>query len=196
MSVVVVDVAMDGGLEINNCRECAALEGRLVRAAKNPSTGLSHEALAEPRDHLRVLVGGIDVADQQNSRLRRRGGSDGIEETEELLMAVALHVAADNASFEHVESGEQGGGALAFVAVGHGAGVTLLRGPAGLNAIQRLDLALLIEREHGRMGRRIDVRPWISQTLAANFGSFESLKLRMRCGAGPCAHQMRASRTD
>jgi hypothetical protein len=42
---------------------------------------------------------------------------DRIEEADELLMAVTLHVAADDSAVEDVESREQRGGAVAFVIV-------------------------------------------------------------------------------
>ena len=74
-------------------------------------------------------------------------------------MAVALHAAADDRAVEHVEGGEQRGGAVALVVMGHGAGAALLHRQAGLGAVERLDLALLVDRQHDRMGRRIDIEP-------------------------------------
>jgi hypothetical protein len=44
---------------------------------------------------------------------------DGIEEADELLVPVALHVSADNGAVEHVESSEQRGRTVTFVVVGH-----------------------------------------------------------------------------
>ena len=82
---------------------------------------------------------------------------DGVEEADELLVPVALHVAADDLAVQHVEGGEQRGRAVAFVVVGHGPGAALLHRQARLGAVERLDLALLIDREHDGMGGRIDV---------------------------------------
>ena len=84
---------------------------------------------------------------------------DGVEEADELLMAVALHVAADHRAVEHVERGEQRGGAVALVVMGHGAGAALLHRQAGLGAVERLDLALLVDAEHDGVRRRIDIEP-------------------------------------
>ena len=53
--------------------------------------------------------------------------------------------------------GEQRGRAVALVVVGHRAGAALLHRQAGLGAVERLDLALLVHRQHDRMRRRIDV---------------------------------------
>lgn len=59
----------------------------------------------------------------------------------------------------NVERGEQGGRAVALVIVGHGRGAALLQRQAGLGAIERLDLGLLIDREHQRVLGRVDVEP-------------------------------------
>src|SRR6185369_5804940 len=40
---------------------------------------------------------------------------------------------------------------------------------------------------------RVDVEATTSCTLAANFGSFDSLKVLTRCGLRPCAAQMRCT---
>jgi len=45
----------------------------------------------------------------------------------------------------------------ACVVVGHGAEPTLLHGQAGLGAVERLDLALLVDGQHDGVGRRIDI---------------------------------------
>ena len=83
--------------------------------------------------------------------------SIGIEEADELLMAVALHAAADDLAFEDVEGGEQRGGAVALVVVGHRPAAARLHRQPRLGAVERLDLALLVDaRDHG-MGGRIDV---------------------------------------
>ena len=44
---------------------------------------------------------------------------DRVQETDELLMAVPLHAAADHGAVEDVERREQGGGAVADVVVRH-----------------------------------------------------------------------------
>ena len=82
---------------------------------------------------------------------------DGVEEADKLLVAVALHVAADDGAVEDVEGGEQRRRAMAFVVVGHGPGAALLHRQAGLGAIKGLDLALLINREDDGVGGRIDI---------------------------------------
>jgi len=124
---------------------------------------------------------------------RRDLALDGVEEADELLMPVALHASPDDLAFQHVEGGEQGGRAVALVVVRHGPGAALLQGEPRLGAVQRLNLGLLVNAEHDRVGRRIDIQTDDVAHFSANFGSFESLKVRMRCGARPWARQMRCT---
>jgi len=61
--------------------------------------------------------------------------------------------------FEHVEGGKQGGAAVALVIVGTRTVAPRLHRQARLGAVERLDLALLVNREADGVGRRIDVEP-------------------------------------
>src|SRR5207237_2606766 len=82
---------------------------------------------------------------------------DGIEKADEFLMPAALHTAPDDLAFKDIEGGEQGGGAVALVIVGHGGTTPLLHWQPGLSAVERLDLAFLVDAEDHGMGRWIDV---------------------------------------
>jgi hypothetical protein len=73
-------------------------------------------------------------------------------------MPVALHTAADDLAFEDVEGGEQGGGAVALVIMGHRGAAPLLHRQARLGAVERLDLAFLVDAEDHGMGRWIDIK--------------------------------------
>ena len=68
-----------------------------------------------------------------------------------------LHTLTDDLAFEHVKGGEQSRDAMAFVTVGHGAGPPLLHRQHRLGAIERLNLALLINRQNDGVVRRIDI---------------------------------------
>ena len=72
-------------------------------------------------------------------------------------MSVILHAAADDIAVEDVESREQRCGAVAFVVVRHRPSAAGLHRQPRLGAVERLDLALLIDREHDGMAGRIDV---------------------------------------
>ena len=71
--------------------------------------------------------------------------------------AMALHVAADDGSVEHVHGCEQRRRAVPLVVVRHGSGATLLQGQSGLRA--RLNLALFVDRQDDGVRGRIDVEP-------------------------------------
>ena len=94
----------------------------------------------EPRSDLGVLVDGVVVGDGVDQFAGWHGCLDGVEEADELLMAVLLHAAADHAAIQHIESGKPRGGAMSLVVVLHGptAGPSSLAG--WLRAIERLDL--------------------------------------------------------
>ena len=78
---------------------------------------------------------------------------DNVQEADELLMAMALHTLADDLAFQNVEGGEQGCNSVALVIMGHGAGAPFLHWHSRLGAVQRLDLAFLIDRKNnGRLG--------------------------------------------
>ena len=74
------------------------------------------------------------------------------------MLAVALHAAADDLAFKYIESGEQRGGAVTLVIVGHRFGAALLHGKARLGAVERVDLALLVEGQDDGVGGRIDIK--------------------------------------
>ena len=119
---------------------------------------------------------------------------DGVEEADELLMPVALHAAADDGAVEDVEGGEQRGRAVALVVVRHGAGAALLHA-AGRAGCGRAPGSGSSRRptapRHGPAGRRRGRRR--RAACGTKSGSLESLKRRTRCGAKPCARQMRCT---
>ena len=81
---------------------------------------------------------------------------DGVEEADELLVPVALHAAAEHAPVEHVEGGEQGGGAVALVVVGHGAARLFFMGRPGWVRSSAWICDFSSTTAHG-MGRRVDI---------------------------------------
>jgi hypothetical protein len=75
---------------------------------------------------------------------------------------------------EDVESGEQHRGAVGFVVVRHRAGTARLHWhwQAWLGSVERLDLALLVNRKDHRVRRRMDVEADNVLELLGEFGSF------------------------
>lgn len=82
---------------------------------------------------------------------------DLVEKADELLVAVLVHALTNHPAVEHVERGEQGGGAVALVIVGHGSGPTLLHRQSRLGPVDRLDLRLLVHRKNDRVFRRVEI---------------------------------------
>lgn len=116
--------------------------------------------------NLQVLVSCIVVEDHMHGLPRWDLGFYGIEEADELLVSVALHVAADHVAIQHAQGGKQRCNATAFVVVGHDPQPHLLERQARLGAVERLDLALLVHREHDGVGRWIDIQlDHVSQLL-------------------------------
>jgi hypothetical protein len=81
----------------------------------------------EPLDDRGMLVGGVIADDGVDQLAGWHRGLDGVEEAVELLVPVAPHAAADDATVERVEHGEQGGGAVGLVIVRHGAAAAAWR---------------------------------------------------------------------
>ncbi len=158
------DEAVDCGLEIHDTFEHAAFEAAFGKDSEEALDGIEparrggreverpSPMAAQPFDHLGVLVGGVVVEDGVDGLAGRDLALDGVQEADELLMAVALHAAADDLALKHIEGGEQGGRAVALVIMGHGPGSPLLEGQAGLGAVQGLDLRLLIDAEDDGVG--------------------------------------------
>ena len=72
----------------------------------------------QPGLDLRMLVGGVVVDDSLDDPAGWHRPLDGIEKADEFLMSMTLHAASDDLAFKDVESGEQGGGAMALVVMG------------------------------------------------------------------------------
>ena len=61
-------------------------------------------------------------------------------------------------AIEHVEGGEQGGGAVAIIIVRYAFEVTQAHRQQRLGPLQRLHLALLVYAQHQRIVRRIELQ--------------------------------------
>ena len=63
--------------------------------------------IGEPFENLGLFVGGVVVDDGVDDFSGRNSALDGVEETNELLVAMPSHAASDHGSVEEVERGEQ-----------------------------------------------------------------------------------------
>src|SRR5579875_3082572 len=91
-------------------------------------------------------------------------------------MAMALLAQAVDFSAGRIEGGEQGGGAVALVIVRHGLAAALLQRQTRLSAVERLNLALLIDRKHQRMLGGIEIQTNNGFQLLGKMGIVADLK--------------------
>jgi hypothetical protein len=82
---------------------------------------------------------------------------DGIEETDELLVPVSLHAAAENDAIERVEGGKQRGRAVPLVVMSHRTAPAGFDRQTGLGAVERLNLGFFVDRQHHGMRGRVHV---------------------------------------
>jgi hypothetical protein len=106
-----------------------------------------------------MFVGCAIVENDMDDLADRNSTLDGVEETDEFLMAMALQVLPDHCAVEHPHRSEQGRGPVALVVVGHGSRAAFLEGQARLGSVERLDLGFLIDAKHDGVRRQIDTEP-------------------------------------
>src|SRR3954464_4786010 len=132
---------------------------------------------AEPGPRLGMFVRAVIVEDHVNDLADWDLDLDGIQEPDELLMPVTLHAASNHLAVEHVERGEQRGGAVPLVIMGHRPAASRLDRQAWLGAVERLYLALFIDAEHHRVRRRVDIQPDDVTQLGDEFGVARQFEL-------------------
>ena len=149
--------------------------------------------IGEPFEDVGLFVGGIVVDDGVDDFSGRHGALDGLEEANELLVAMPSHAASDHGSVEDIERGEQRGRAVALVVMGHRPAFSGLERQARLRAVERLDLALLVDRDDHRVLGRVHVEADDVLDLLGELGIVGALKVRMRCGCSRCACHKRCT---
>lgn len=101
---------------------------------------------------------GSDVVEDRVDRLAGRdGGLDGVEEADELTVPVALHATAEHGTRLDIKGSKQCRRAVTGVVMGLGGRMAGGEWLVEAGPLQRLDLALLIDGQHHRMGRRIHI---------------------------------------
>ena len=120
VAVCLGEVAVDGGLEVDDGAEDATLQGSFGEGCEEgldciqPGAGCRSEVEGparvpgEPSQDLRLLMSGIVVQNDMDGLADRYRRLDRVEEANELLVPMALHAAANDGAVEHVEGGEEG----------------------------------------------------------------------------------------
>ena len=188
------DEAIDGGLEIDERMEDAPVEppfgefGEEALDSIGPRTRCGREVEGEaamtvkPGPNLGMLMGSVVVEDDVDSLVRRNLCIDHVQEADELLVPMALHVAPDDRPVEHIQGGEQRGRSVAFVVMGHGSEAPLLHGQSRLAAVERLDLAFLVDGQDDGVGGWIDVEANNIAQFADEVGIVGELELSVAVG--------------
>ena len=117
----------------------ARLGGYLDRARDPPPGNIVMWRGIKPAPHLLVLVGGVVVEDDVDQLAGRDVALEGVEEADEFLMPMALHIPSEHRAGEDIERGEQRGGAVALVVVGQGGAAALLLPQSGLGAVEAMN---------------------------------------------------------
>src|SRR6516165_1741795 len=164
VSIVLGKIGVDSGLQVDDRAEDAAadaLPGHLGEEVldriepRGRSRGEVEDPArmtGQPSQHLGMFVGGIVVEHRMDQLAGRDFALDGVEEADEFAVAVALHAAADDGAVEYAERGEQGGRAVPLVIMRHSLTTPRLDRQPRLGAVEGLDLALFVEREHHTRG--------------------------------------------
>jgi len=167
--VVAVDVVADGHDELFEILEDSApnaVFGQVAEEALDhvqPRSRSWREVHVEafmashPALHPFMFVGCVIVADDVDLLFARDGLVDQAQELQPLVMTVALLAQVVDLAGGGVESGEQHGCAIALVIVRHGLAAPLLEGKTGLSAVQRLNLALLVDRQNQRVLGQVEI---------------------------------------
>jgi hypothetical protein len=138
VGIVVLQVPHNSALELGDALEGAApdaVSGDLgekaldhVKPGGRGRREVQMEARmrCDPALHGCGLLSGIVINDKMEIETRWGLLFDQLEKMQELAMSMARQASPDNAAVQHVQRREQGGGAVALVVVGHGAGASLL----------------------------------------------------------------------
>lgn len=152
--------------------------------------------LLQPGLHLGRLVGGVVVEHEMDVAGLLHRPVDTAEETQELPGAVARHAFSDDQARLHVQRGEERGGAVALVVVGHRGSASLLERQPRLGPVERLDLGLLVDAEHDRAVRRVEVEADDLGDLLLEHRVVRDLEalhdMRLQPGIGPDAPHARS----
>ena len=132
--------------------------------------------LGKPGQHLGVFVGGVVVENGMDHLAGRDGPLDGVDEADELLMAMAGHAAADDLAFEDAEGGDpsaDSGASWCRCACSHGSWSRT--GPASAASpalrwsawIWLWDFSVLVDGQRTCSGRLVVAHPTMSRPRRA-----------------------------
>lgn len=136
----------------------------------------------KPGPNLGVLMGGVVVEDDMDRLVCRNLSIDDVQEADELLMPVTLHVASDDCPIENIQGGEQGYGSVSLIVVRHGAETPLFHGQFRLGSVEGLDLAFLVDGQDDGVVGWSNVEANDIAELADEIGIVGELELSVAVG--------------
>jgi len=113
----------------------------------------------QPRPDGGVFVGGVVVADQMHLQAFRDLPVDLAQEPQELDVPMPGQAVTDHHAGEHVQCREQDRSPVALVVVGHRRRPATLHRQGRLGPIQCLHRGLLVQTQHQRVVRRVQIQP-------------------------------------
>src|SRR3989454_2303211 len=129
------------------------------RGARGDEMKMVARALSEPLLHLGMLVRPVVVHDQMNVPPTRGLPIDALHEVQKLLVPMSRQAATDDGALQDVERGEQRRRAVTDVVVSLTSRESRAHGQRGLRTVESLDLTLLVDAQHQRLVRRVQVQP-------------------------------------
>ncbi len=115
--------------------------------------------VAAVAEDTRMLMRRQIIDHQMQIEVRGRLLVDLPQKLEEFLMPMAIHARADDRPREDVQRGKQRRGPVPAVVMRVRARASAFQRQARLGALQRLNLRLLVDAEHQRFLRRVQIQP-------------------------------------
>ncbi len=198
--VVFGEIGLDGGLQGGDAGERAAADafscdlGEEALDQIEPGRAGRREVqmearmLSQPCFHGGSFVSAVIVDDQMQREACVDRCVDRAQEFDEFARAMAWLAFADHKAAFDIKRGEQSRCAVTLIIMRHGFGAALFQRQAGLGAIERLDLTFLIDAQHQRAIRRVQIEAdnvfdfFFKQLIIRQFEAARLMWLRPRCG--------------
>jgi hypothetical protein len=170
-----------------------ALDEIEPRGSGRGEVELKPRMLPEPRRYRRMLVRAVVVENEMNGLTARRPLIDGVQKRDELGMGVARLTPLDHVPLEDIQRRKEGGRPVPLIVMRLAHRHPRPQRQDRLGAIQRLNLALLIDAQHQGLRRRVQIEADNVPQFAHEFRIAAELKVSTRWGCRLCACQIRCT---
>ncbi len=111
----------------------------------------------QPRGDVRMRMRAVVIHDEVQRQGPRELAVESPQEFQEFLVRMVRETLPDDAPFRDVQRGKQRRRPVPLVVMGHGAAAALFERQPRLRAIERLNLALLVDAQDDRFVRRVEI---------------------------------------